>query len=99
MGRAQRNPSRACEKADWYRFAPPILENVKRQPGPNSGGGAFSTLVLPPALLLGRRHWALPMPLASPPWPVQAWPVQVRRRGAARQNRRRDRPAPTEARL
>ena len=64
-------------------------QTFKTWSGPNSGVSAAAG-----ALSLGRCHRAMPLPLASQPWPVR-----VRNRGAARQNRRRDRPAPTKARL
>jgi hypothetical protein len=58
--------------------------------GPNSSCDAFSVLATSPAPLPGRRHRAMPMP-----WPALPLRVRVRLRGAARQNHRRDRPAPT----
>ena len=73
---------------------PSLWEPSKDGAGPNSGGDTFSALAMPPAPLPGRCHRAMPMPPAAHPWFVR-----VSRRGAARQNRRRDRPAPTKAHL
>ena len=53
-------------------------------------GDAFSALATPPAS--ARWHRAMLTPLASHPWPLR-----VQFRVAARQNRRRDRLAPTRA--
>ena len=55
-----------------------------------SSGDAFSALATPPAPV--RWHRAMLTPLASHPWPLR-----VQFRVAARQNRRRDRLAPTRA--
>src|SRR5260221_437812 len=47
----------------------PIDMSSKNGPSSNSGGDTFSTLAMPPAPLPGHCHRAMPMPLASHPWP------------------------------
>jgi len=49
----------------------PIDMSSKNGPSSNSGGDTFSTLAMPPAPLPGHCHRAMPMPLASHPWPVR----------------------------
>ena len=86
-------PSPGTRRASGCSSIRPLTTNYCAQKtGPTSSCDAFSALAMPHAPLPGRRHWAMPMPAHS-------LLVRLRLRGAAKQNHRRDRPAPTKAHL